>query len=61
MITAEIKEVSVEALEVKDLQVGIVLNVPKDSYYAVYKTLEDAGFVLRNWIDKEIIIYAKKI
>jgi len=57
---AEIKEVYTENNPLSSFEPAIVLDVPEDSFDAVWDYLERAGFRLRNWEDKKIIVYAKK-
>jgi len=57
---AEIKEVPIEDNIASPLEPAIVLDVSEDSFDAVWNYLEKAGFGLRNWEDKKIIVYAKK-
>jgi hypothetical protein len=39
---------------------SIVLSPSNDTFEAVWEALERAGFVLRNWEDRQIIVYANK-
>ena len=57
---AIIKEVNIEDNLSSDLVPAIVLEVGKDDFYANWVALEKAGFILRNWEDDTIIVYAKK-
>ena len=57
---AEIKKVHFEDNLLSPLVPAIVLDVPEDSFDAVWDFLEKAGFILRNWENRQIIVYAKK-
>ena len=39
---------------------AIILDPSEDSFDAVWDFLERAGFELRNWEHRQIIVYAKK-
>jgi len=39
---------------------AIILTPPEEVFDAVWDFLERAGFILRNWEDKEIVVYAEK-
>lgn len=58
---AEIKKVHIEDDIVSDVVMVIVLEPSKDTFDAIFETLEKAGFILRNREDRQIIIYSTKI
>lgn len=59
-MNAIIKQVSIEDRFGSNLEWAIVLDVGEENFGPMWKCLEDAGFILRNWEDNKIIVYSPK-
>jgi hypothetical protein len=59
-MNAKIQEVNIDDNPTTEIETAIVLEVRKEDFFPIWKTLEIAGFILRNWEDREIIVYSPK-